>query len=239
MAPWTTDSAAATIAVFSREKLKELLLQPRLGDEWKEYKSFMGPVWLENVLTHQPQRWLPPGYSSYDRLLAAAVEDAINDASATSAISLWKWGRVHRTDITHPFWSHVPVLKKGAGPGSLPLSAIPRRSSKVAPHFGPSERLTVDFADLDATTLDIVNGAVRQHLRRTLQRSVGRLLSRANVHAAVLARRRCSAQECIICGWNRKGTVAEWLVKSIAEATDVASGKSRINPPAQCRRARR
>ena len=29
---------------------------------------------------------------------------------------------------------------------------------QVAPHFGPSERLTVDFADLDATTLNIVNG---------------------------------------------------------------------------------
>ncbi|MGA8876831.1 MAG: penicillin acylase family protein [Candidatus Korobacteraceae bacterium] len=153
-----TDSAAATIAVFSREKLKELLLEPRLGDEWKEYKSFMGPVWLENVLTHQPQRWLPPGYSSYDRLLAAAVEDAINDASATSAITLWKWGRVHRTNITHPFWSHVPVLKKGAGPGSLPLSGDTETIKQVAPHFGPSERLTVDFADLNATTLDIVNG---------------------------------------------------------------------------------
>jgi penicillin amidase len=154
----STDSAAATIAVFSRDKLKELLLQPKLGDEWKEYKSFMGPVWLENVLTHQPQRWLPPGYSSYDRLLAAAVEDAINDASATSAISVWRWGRVHRTDITHPFWSHVPVLKKGAGPGSLPLSGDTETIKQVAPHFGPSERLTVDFADLDTTTLDIVNG---------------------------------------------------------------------------------
>ena len=154
----STDSAAATIAVFSRDKLKELLLQPKLGNGWKEYKSFMGPVWLENVLTHQPQRWLPPGYSSYDRLLAAAVEDAINDASATSAISVWRWGRVHRTDITHPFWSHVPVLKKGAGPGSLPLSGDTETIKQVAPHFGPSERLTVDFENLDTSTLDIVNG---------------------------------------------------------------------------------
>ncbi len=154
----STESAAATIAVFSRDKLKELLLQPKLGDEWKAYKSFMGPVWLENVLTHQPQRWLPPGYSSYDRLLAVAVEDAINDASATSAISVWRWGRVHRTDITHPFWSHIPVLKKGAGPGSLPLSGDTETIKQVAPHFGPSERLTVDFSNLDASTLDIVNG---------------------------------------------------------------------------------
>jgi len=152
------DSPAATIAVFSREKLKELLLQPRLGEEWKDYKWFMSSVWLENVMDHQPPRWLPPGYSGYDELLTRAVEEAVDDASATRALSLWKWGRVHRVDIQHPFWSHFPILKKGAGTGSLPLSGDEETIKQVAPHFGPSERLTVDFSELDGTTLDIVNG---------------------------------------------------------------------------------
>jgi penicillin amidase len=153
-----TDSAAATIAVFSRDKLEELLLQPKLGDEWKDYKWFMSPVWLENVLTHQPPRWLPQNYSSYDALLAAAVEAAVNDASAPRSLAMWRWGRVHRVDIKHPFWSHFPILKKGAGTGSLPLSGDTETVKQVGPHFGPSERLTVDLADLDSTTLDIVNG---------------------------------------------------------------------------------
>ncbi len=152
------DSPAATIAVFSRDKLKELLLQPRLGAEWQDYKWFMSPVWLENVLDHQPPRWLPPGYTSYNELLTRAVEEAVDDASATRVLSLWKWGRVHRVDIQHPFWSHVPILKKGAGTGSLPLSGDEETIKMVAPHFGPSQRLTVDLADLDGTTLDIVNG---------------------------------------------------------------------------------
>jgi penicillin amidase len=152
------DSAAATVAVFSRQQLEELLLKPKLGDEWKDYKWFMSPVWLENVLTHQPARWLPPGYSSYDQLLTAAVEAAVNDASATRSLAMWRWGRVHRVDIKHPFWSHFPILKKGAGTGSLPLSGDEQTVKQVGPHFGPSERLTVDFADLDGTTLDIVNG---------------------------------------------------------------------------------
>jgi len=152
------DSPAATIAVFSRDKLKELLLQPRLGAEWQDYKWFMSSVWLENVLDHQPPRWLPPGYSGYDELLTRAVEEAVDDASATRALSLWKWGRVHRVDIQHPFWSHFPILKKGAGTGSLPLSGDEETIKQVAPHFGPSERLTVDFSNLDGTTLDIVNG---------------------------------------------------------------------------------
>jgi penicillin amidase len=152
------DSPAATIAVFSRDKLKELLLQPRLGKEWEDYKWFMSSVWLENVLDHQPPRWLPPGYTGYNELLTRAVEEAVDDSSATRALSLWKWGKVHRVDIQHPFWSHFPVLKKGAGTGSLPLSGDEETIKQVAPHFGPSERLTVDFSDLDGTTLDIVNG---------------------------------------------------------------------------------
>ena len=158
----TTDSAAPTVAYFSRKKLEELLLKPKLGDEWKDYRWFMSPVWLENVLAHQPPRWLPEGYANYDELLTAAVQAAADDAGATRALGLWKWGRVHRVDIQHPFWSHFPILKKGAGPGSQPLSGDGQTVKQVGTHlgtdFGPSERLTVDFADLDNSTLNIVNG---------------------------------------------------------------------------------
>jgi acyl-homoserine lactone acylase PvdQ len=158
----TTDSAAPTVAYFSRKKLEELLLRPELGDEWKEYRWFMSPVWLENVLAHQPPRWLPEGYANYDELLTAAVQAAVDDAGATRALGLWKWGRVHRVNIQHPFWSHFPILKKGAGPGSQPLSGDGQTVKQVGIHlgtdFGPSERLTVDFSDLDNSTLNIVNG---------------------------------------------------------------------------------
>ncbi len=158
----TTDSAAPTIAYFSRKKLQELLLKPKLGDEWKEYRWFMSPVWLENVLAHQPARWLPEGYANYDELLTAAVQAAVDDAETPHSLALWKWGRVHRVDIQHPFWSHVPILKKGAGPGSQPLSGDGLTVKQVGLHlgtsFGPSERLTVDFSDLDNSTLNIVNG---------------------------------------------------------------------------------
>ncbi len=153
-----TDSAAPTIAYYSRKKLQELLLKPKVGDEWKQYRWFMSPVWLENVLAHQPARWLPEGYANYDELLTAAVQGAVEDADTPRSLGLWTWGRVHRVDIEHPFWSHFPILKKGAGPGSQPLSGDGETVKQVAKHFGPSERLTVDFSDLDHSTLNIVNG---------------------------------------------------------------------------------
>ena len=152
------DSVAATIAVYSTDKLKEMLLKSKLGADWTLYRWFLEPVWLEDVLTHQPQRWLPQGYSNYDELLTAAVEAAVTAPDAPHALSLWKWGHVHRIDIEHPFWSHFPVLKKGAGTGSQPWSGDMHTIKQVTKLFAPSERLTVDLSNLDGSTLDIVNG---------------------------------------------------------------------------------
>ena len=49
---------------------------------WKTYQWEMRTVWLQNVLLHQPKRWLPEKYPNYDELLTAAVEAAVNEPSA-------------------------------------------------------------------------------------------------------------------------------------------------------------
>ena len=87
----------------------------------------------------------------------------------------------------HPFWSHFPILKKGAGTGSLPLSGDERDHQAGGAALwavrAPDGRLLRSGWD-DAQHRE---WRVRQHLRRALQRSVGRLLSRTDVRAAVLA----------------------------------------------------
>jgi penicillin G amidase len=155
----STDSPAPTIAYTSRGKLNELILKPKLGDEWKPYSRwFMSSVWLENVLSQQPPQWLPPGYTNYDELLTAAVEAAIADPQTPSSLSRWTWGHYHQIDVKHPFWSNFPILKRGAGPGPLPLSGDGVTVKQAGTHFGPSERFTADMSDLDNSTLNIVNG---------------------------------------------------------------------------------
>ncbi len=153
----STDLAAPTIAYDSRQKLEELLLRDKLGDDWKLYHWFMEPVWLENILTNQPPRWLPSQYANYDELLMAAVEAALSEQGAPRALSTWRWGKVHKVDVRHPFWSNFPVLKR-AGPGPQPLSGDEDTIKQVRNNFGPSERFTADMSDLDHSTLNIVNG---------------------------------------------------------------------------------
>lgn len=65
---------------------------------------------------------------------------------------------VHQLDVQHPFWSNFPILKRGAGPGPQPLSGDGLTVKQVGRHFGPYERFTADLADLDKSTLNIVNG---------------------------------------------------------------------------------
>lgn len=163
MRNWTgsmdTDSVAASVAYFSRSKLNQLLLQPKFGDDWKSYtRWFMSPVWLENVLSHQPPQWLPDGYASYDELLTAAVEGAVSDPKTPKALGLYTWGRMHQINIKHPFWSNVSIFKRGAAPGPQPLSGDGLTVKQAGKQFGPSERFTADLSDLDNSTLNIVNG---------------------------------------------------------------------------------
>ena len=115
-------------------------------------------MWLENVLQHQPKRWLPESYGSYDDLLAAAVDAAVSGAEAPQDLASWHWGAFHPVEIQHPILGRVPLLKRWTGPGIQPQSGSGYTVKAVSRSHGPSERLTVDFSDLDQSTLNLVTG---------------------------------------------------------------------------------
>jgi penicillin G amidase len=166
----TADSAAPTIAYRARAELTRLLLEPKLGAaptdpkqsdatlSWKSYSWGMGSVWLENVVHHQPQRWLPEAYGGYDDLLAAAVEAAVSGPDASQYLASWKWGAFRPVEIHHPILGRVPLLQRWTGPGVQPQSGSGYTVKAVSRSHGPSERLTVDLSDLDQTTLNLVTG---------------------------------------------------------------------------------
>ena len=162
----SSDSAAPTIATHARDELMRLLLEPKLGaapaDEesdqlsWKSYHWMMETVWLENVLSQQPPRWLPPGFSNYDDLLAAALEATVKDAPAN--IASWKWGPEHTVTIENPVLGRIPIVRSWAEPGVKPQSGSEYTVKAAGRDYGPSERFTADLSDLDASTLNVVTG---------------------------------------------------------------------------------
>ena len=168
------NSAAPTIAVGAREELARLLLEPRLGAlkdpqqlettlSWRNYQWMMSTVWLENVIQHQPKRWLPDAYANYDELLTAAIEAAVDSnpahfSAAPQDLNSWKWGDLHPVEIQHPIFGKIPLLRHWAGPGLQRLSGSEYTVKAVSRTHGPSERMTVDLANLDQSTLNLVTG---------------------------------------------------------------------------------
>ncbi len=150
------DSTAPTIEVRARLALWKLLLEPKLGPEWVRYEWSEAAVALENIVRDQPQRWLPPGVASFNDLLIAAVESAVKDAPAD--LKTWKYGTSFPLVINHPLFGAVPGLRDWAGPGTNPQSGGSYTVKQVGRTFGSSERMTVDFSNLDGSTFNIVTG---------------------------------------------------------------------------------
>src|ERR1700678_487486 len=152
-------STAATIAVRSARELTRLLLEPRLGPapedptqqksslSWKSYTWQMRSVWLQNVMQHQPKRWLPEKYPNYDELLTAAVEGTVNGPDAPNDLASWQWGAMNYVDIEHPVLGKIPLLKRWTAPGVNPQSGSGYTVKAVTRHHGPSERFTANLAD--------------------------------------------------------------------------------------------
>jgi penicillin amidase len=164
----SADSAAPTIESNARRELMRLLLEPKLGAapdgpakgalSWKTYRWDMSTVWLETVLTRQPARWLPSGFPDYGSLLTTAVENALKKSGVPAEVGDWKWGKNYFVDIEHPVLRNLPLVARWTAPGRHPLNGSSITVKAVGREFGPSERLTWNFADFDQSTLNLVTG---------------------------------------------------------------------------------
>ncbi|HEY4054604.1 MAG TPA: penicillin acylase family protein [Terriglobales bacterium] len=159
------NSTAPTIASETRNEIKRLLLEPKLGSavaggdsqlSWKSYEWMQETVWLENVLTNQPARWLPSSFSDYNELIAAATEQALK--SAPSDLNSWQWGKQNALTIQNPILGRVPILRRWSGTGTNPQSGSVYTVKAVGHAHGPSERFTADLSNWDTSTLNTVTG---------------------------------------------------------------------------------
>jgi penicillin amidase len=154
----SADSAGAAIEGRARQWLSATLLKSKLGEDAKLYRWYMQTVWLEKTIAFQPERWLPEEYKSWEALLTAAVEAAVTDPRAPRDLASWKYGDYSTVEISHPIFGKIPWLKRYASTKRLPQSGDGITVKQMGGTFAPSERFTADFAELDRSTLNIVNG---------------------------------------------------------------------------------
>jgi penicillin amidase len=150
------DSTAATITAKTRRRLWQMILEPKAGALWENYKWFYSSTAMERLVRMKPARWLPREYTNWDDLLTGAVESVLKDAP--SDLAKWKYGEQFPIRLNHPLFGDMPWVQKYSGPGVHPQSGSGLTVKAAGPIFGASERMTIDLSDLDASRLNIVAG---------------------------------------------------------------------------------
>ncbi len=153
-----TDSAAASIVTQTRAALWPMILEPKPGKLAGDYHWGESAFAEEEIVMHAKPEWLPPAYKDWNALLAAAVRKGMSDGRAPLDVSHWAYGRWHVVDVEHPLAFLLPLIGRVAGTGPQPQSGDGTTVKQVGRDFGPSQRFTMDWSNIDGSTENIVLG---------------------------------------------------------------------------------
>ncbi|HUX45666.1 MAG TPA: penicillin acylase family protein, partial [Terracidiphilus sp.] len=154
----STNSAAASLVTQTRKALWPLLLKPKLGKDAPLYHWSESDFAEEEIVMDAKPGWLPPGYKNWDDLLAEAVRQGMQAQHAPEDVSRWAYGDWHVVELDHPLARFLPFLGRRADTGPLPLSGDTTTVKQVGRSFGPSQRFTMDWSNIDGSTENIVLG---------------------------------------------------------------------------------
>jgi penicillin G amidase len=154
----TTESVAASIVTQARHAFWPLILAPKLGKDAGDYSWSDSNFAEEEIIMHGSPDWLPPAYKNWDALLTDAVRKGMENGKAPADVTKWKYGSWHVVDIEHPLAGFLPFISRIAGTGPQPLSGDTTTVKQVGREFGPSQRFTLDWSDIDGSTENIVLG---------------------------------------------------------------------------------
>jgi penicillin amidase len=152
------NAAAANIVTAAKRAFWPALLSPHLGDDWPAYQWAESGFVEEELITHSPPQWLPRGFRNWDDFLASVVDQGLRDAQAPRDLTTWNYGKAHPVEVDHPLYRMLPYFKSWTGTGAQPQSGDGSTVKQVGRAFGPSQRLTVDWSDIDQSTENIVMG---------------------------------------------------------------------------------
>ena len=124
------------------------------------------------------------------------MEAVVASPEAPKSLSAWIWGKARPFQLEHPVLGRIPLPRRWAGPGRYSASGdgytVKQMGHGESQHFqqAPSERMTVDLSNLDATTMNIVTGQSGQifsphYLDQWRAWAEGRSFSFAFSHEAV------------------------------------------------------
>ena len=154
-----SDSTVVPFLEATRRAALKLVLQPVLGDDTNLYQ-WRSTTFLQRVLTERPPSWLPSAYKSYDELLVAAADQAVQQLqrdTGSPKIENWPWKRFDSLDMFHPL-GREGWLKKLFSITGKPQSGTAFSPRAATRHHGPAMRFVANPGNWDDSLMLIPGG---------------------------------------------------------------------------------
>lgn len=148
------NSAAYPLLKHFRIRLQQQLLTPMAMTLAPERSSILQDLlttdaFISRVFKYQPPHFLAPEYSSYCELIHTAMLEAAQSlASAPERLLDVTWGKINKSEITHPLSRVFP--KWVSSWIDFPIRPLPGDSlvpNVMTPKNGASMRMVIDLAD--------------------------------------------------------------------------------------------
>lgn len=161
------DSAATLVCEVARHALLDRILQPKLGDSAADYHWSMSTIFLQNVLSNQWSRWLPPDDQDFNTTLMESLEEAVRRIPVlvgSHRRDEWQWGKTIPLTFHHYLSDNIPLFGRFLNVGPVPQAGTGATVKQTTPTLGPSMRMVVDFAAFDDSVQNITLGESGQVL---------------------------------------------------------------------------
>ena len=113
---------------------------------------------IESLLRNRPAGWVPN--DDWNAYLLAAFHAALEQGRKLqgSPISKWRWGHALHWKFEHPVGKQIPLADYFFNLGPVEMSGSGTTVKQTTLSLGPSERMVVDFGDLDRSVQNLVVG---------------------------------------------------------------------------------
>lgn len=149
-------AAAPAIVALMVPHLQRMIAKnasPELGDANMGIASFPA---IEQLFRERPSGW----FANYDEILLAALKSAVEEGQKLqgSNVERWDYGQAMTLNLNSPVAGKLPLIGKYFNIGPVPMSGSSTSIKQTTRRLGPSMRMVVDFANLDASLANITIG---------------------------------------------------------------------------------
>jgi penicillin G amidase len=158
------DQAAPMITQLLNDQLGLALVRsitrvPEMRGKRKFVASILPrPLVIQNLLQQRPGGWVPA--NDWDGWIIGNLQTALEEGRRLQGtpLSKWHWGGLLQWKIAHPVGKQLPIVDSYFDIGPVEMSGSRTTVKQTTRALGPSERMVVDFGDLEKSVLNLTTG---------------------------------------------------------------------------------